>query len=1034
MLKTTIMRKMLQWATTLLLLICTLSLTAQERILKGKITDEDGAPLANVSVSVKGTSKGAITDISGNFTVKANKGQVLEISLIGYTKQTFTVGDVTAVSFKMKKDNRVLSEVTVTALGIKKEKRGQGFSSQEVKGEEISQTQRENFFNALQGRAAGVTVTSSSGAPGASSQIVLRGFNSLSGNNSPLIIVDGLPVNNGSFNQGRLSTDQPNRNNDYTNRAADINPDDIESVNILKGPEATALYGIEAGSGAIIITTKKGKSGKLKVSYDNSFRLEKAYRFPDVQRVYDNGNNGAIANTRNFFGPKYTPGTQLYDNVKDFFETGFNQKHTLTLEGGVQKTTWRGSITARDQKGVIPNSRYKMYSGRVTMVNKPAKNIDLTTSIAYTYTRNDKAFKGAGGFLQNLLLWPMDDDAKNYLKTDGTRRKVVDDPNFAELDNPYFDVNKNRSYDVNHRLFFNMTASYDATSWLNFTVRGGADVYSMFANYFYHPESQLNRTYGSTAGRVENGTEKYRGYSGIFLTTMKKNIGKFKSTLRVGAANDDYTWMNFSTRGDSLYNKELNDINNTNPKFFATSRETGRDTLTIRRVQGIFGEYNLNFNDIVYLNFTGRNDWTSTLPASSRSFFYPSASIAFVFSDLIAKGSNVLSFGKIRGSYAETAKDVLPYSTQSAYTTQLTSGGGYAYGFTNNNPFIKPERQKTFEVGAELQFFNRRLGFDASYYRTLNLDQIVRLVRLSYATGFVLNTSNIADTKNTGYEVSMNAIPVKTPSFQWRMLVNFTKMQNRVTKLPGNIPEFYNSDTWIGNFRAGITRDGNITQMTGQDYSRNAAGQILIDPTNGFPLVNPDYKKIGDRNPDYTLGITNVFSYKNLSFSFLWDVKVGGDILNANEIWMTNVGLSKRTLDREKPIVYDGVLNDGLQETANPTKNTIPIVPYYNNDIYVSRALAVDYVEHDVYWWRLRDATLNYTFPEKMLRRSKLFSNARVFVTGTDLILITNYTGLDPAVNANSNATLGAGSFGIDYGSLATPRGINFGVNVTFKN
>jgi TonB-linked SusC/RagA family outer membrane protein len=1015
------------------LLLQPLFLSAQEIVVKGRVSAPGNEPLQSVSVTIKNSARSVITDAQGMYTIRTAKGNVLVFTSVGHLKQELLVGDNTTINVQLLPDQKNLSEVVVTSFGVKKEKRSLGYATQEVKGEEIIQTQRENFLNSLQGRVAGASVNSTSGAPGASSQIVLRGVNSLSGNNSPLIIVDGLPVNNNTFNQGLLASDLPNRNNDYTNRAADINPEDIESVNILKGPEATALYGIEAGSGAIVITTKRARAGKLRVGYDNNFRITDVWRFPLVQKVYDNGLNGETITTsdyRRLLGPKFAPGTKLYDNLESFFQNGFAQKHNLSLEGGKGATALRGSLTYRDEDGVVPNTGLNIVSSRVSFNTKPVKKLDISGSVAYTYSKNDKAYRGAGGFLQNLLLWPMDDDAQNYMGPNGKRRKLLAGTT-AELDNPFFDVNKNHSYDKTNRGTVNLAISYDIASWWNITIRGGSDFYKQFGNSFLHPESNAAYTVG---GQVEEYTERYVSYNAVFLSTFKKNFGKFKNTLRVGGANDDWTRKNYSTRGQFLKDSVSDKISN--GTVFWNSTQSGRDTLTKRRLQGLFGELTLSYDDFIYLTFTGRNDWTSTLPVQARSFFYPSMSGSFVFSDLIAKNSNFLSFGKLRASYAETAKDIRPYGSQSAYSTNVTNSNGYGfvYDFTNNNPLIVPERQKTYEFGTELKFFNNRFGIDATYYHTRNIGQIVEGVRLSYATGYVLNTSNIADTKNTGVEISLNANPVKQKDFNWNFVINFASTTNRVTYLPANIPEFYNSDTWLANFRNGLTRDGTITQITGQNYLRNNKGQIIIDPANGFPLADPNYTKIGDRNPDFTMGVFNNFTYKRFSLSFLWDIKKGGDILNGNEIWMTQNGISMRTLDREVPRIFPGVLNDGLQNTDNPTVNTIQITPMFQSAYYTDRTYAVDFVEHDVNWLRLRDVTLRYSVGPALLKSLKIFSNANLFFTATDLFLITNYSGLDPAAGGNSAATRGAGSFGIDYGSLGTPRGYNFGINVQFAN
>jgi TonB-linked SusC/RagA family outer membrane protein len=1028
------MRKMLylMFLNIGLLLCC--SVHAQEILVKGHITGANNQPVQGVTVSVKGTNRSVVTDGSGNYTIRANRGSTLEFTSVGFQKQEVTVTGE-SVNIQLLTDSKSLENVVVTtAFGIQKSKRSLGYSTQEVKGEEIAQTQRENFLNALQGRVAGATINPTSGAPGASTQIVLRGINSLTGNNSPLIIVDGLPINNNSFDQHLLASNLDNRSDDYTNRAADINPDDIESINVLKGPEATALYGIQAGSGAIIITTKRARSGKVRVSYDNSFRITHVYRFPEVQQVYDNGLNGqttAVTSTRALFGAKYLPGTTLYNNIDNFFDDGFAQKHNLSLEGGSGNTAMRGSLTVRNESGVVPTTGLDQVNGRFSISNKPSDKLDITSSLSYTYSKVDKTYRGAGGFLQNLMLWPQDDDATNWLLPNGKRRKVLAGT-AAELDNPYFDVYKNHAYDKTHRATFNISATYNVNSWWDLTARLGTDFYTQYGNYFYHPESNSAYTVG---GQVGEYNEQYLSLNGVFISTFKKNFGKLKNTLRVGVADDDWTRKDFSYLGSRLKDSVTRKTSNAN--VLVNSRSTGADTLTKRRLQGVFAELNLNYNDIFYINLTGRNDWTSTLPVQARSFFYPSISTSFVFSDLIAPNSRTFTFGKLRASYAGTAKDIQPYGSQSWYTNASgqATGYGWLYDFYNNNPNIVPEKQKTFEVGTELKFFSNRLGIDASYYDTRNVGQIVRLVRLSYATGFVLNTSNIADTKNTGIEISLSGQPVKSSNFNWNTIINFTKTQNQVTRLPNNIPEFYNSDTWLGNFRAGLTRNGTITQLTGQSYLKNTAGQYIINPSTGLPVADGNYQKIGDRNPDFTIGFVNNISFRQrVTLSFLLDIRKGGDILNGNDLWMTQNGLSKRTLDRETPRVIPGVLNDGLQNTANPTPNTIPIIPMFNSSYYSVTSYASDFVEHDVNWLRLRDITLRYSLGASALRKLRAFAYADIFVTATDVFLITNYGGVDPTAGGNSAATAGGGSFGIDYGSLPTPRGINFGIKVQFAN
>jgi hypothetical protein len=456
--------------------------------------------------------------------------------------------------------------------------------------------------------------------------------------------------------------------------------------------------------------------------------------------------------------------------------------------------------------------------------------------------------------------------------------------------------------------------------------------------------------------------------------------------------------------------------------------------LRIKRLVGYFGEIGINYKDVIFLSATGRNDFTSTLSSDLNSFFYPSVSTSIVLSDLFFPDSRTVTFAKIRGSIAGTAKDIQPYASQSVYTPQLTSGAGFLYGFTNNNPFITPERQRTFEIGTEVRFFGDRISFDGTYYNTRNKNQIVSGYRLSYGTGFILNAGNVSATENEGVEIVLSAIPVKSRDFTWRTTFNFNKMWNKVTDMIGNITEFYNSDSWIGNYRNGIVLGQPTTTLTGQTYLRNNAGDILIDPSTGLGILDGTYRVIADRQPLFTTGWQNNFTYKNWQLSFLLDFRVGGDILNGNELSWFSTGLSKKTLDRETPRVMKGVLRDGRENSSNPTENNIAITPYFFQDYYSTRAVASDFVERDVKWAWLRDITIRYNFPSTVMQKSKWFSRAALFVTCTDPIIITNYSGLNPNSNGNTPGTAGVGSFGIDLGTVPNPLGLNFGVQVGFKN
>ena len=1018
---------------------------AQERSITGTVLSAaDNTPVLNATVTNTKTKKNTTTSSEGRFIIRASKGDVILITSIGHQNTSITIADAGDITVVMPRNERQLSEVVVTAMGIRKDKRSLGTSQQSVEGQEIAQTQHQNFLNAIQGRVAGATVTTTSGAPGASSQIVLRGHNSISGNNSPLVIVDGLPLNNEVFNQHRLASDLDNRNNDFTNRAADINPDDIESITILKGPEAAALYGTEAGSGAIIITTKKGRAQPMKISYDNSFRFERITRFHRVQQVYDLGTNGAASTTvRGFFGPKYADGVILYDNLENFFETGNTQKHTLAAEGGNKLITYRWSGTFSDQHGVIPNTQYRRYNTRLTLNSKLRSNLDVSVTGSYANNLNRKAFRGAGGYMMNLLFWPLDDDARNYLKDDGSRRIVSKlsggGDNMGEANNAYFDVNKNINFDKLSRGGLNLQVNFDPFDWLNLNVKGAADKYSQNGGYMWHPQSNNVYTIG---GRIEEYTQDFTSYSGTFLVTTKKKFGALNVRLLTGAAIDDRKTEIYSRRGDSIINADqvtyknlnVNQFTSSTPSKRITSRTQGRDTLVLERSLGVFGELSFDFKSMVYLNITGRNDWLAEFPAENRSYFYPAANLSFIFSELWGD-SKAVPLAKFRASVAQTGKRVAPYRNQSVYTPLLsaTNTYGIAYGFDNNNPNLKPERQTTVETGLEFSFVDNRYGLDATYYNTYVDKQVVVGARASYGTGFILNTINAASVRNQGVEVIMRMHWIKKKNFNWRMNINATKMWNRVVGLPASLPEFYNSDTWLAGFRASLFINQPTTTIAGVDYLRNNQGQILIDPATGYPQVNATYTKIGDRNPDVVFGFQNRFTYKNFNLSFLMDLKIGGDVLNGTELWMTQNGLSWRTLDREVPRIIPGVLADGLQNTPTPTPNTMLVTPMYQNFIYTDRSIAVDFVEHDVNWLRMRDITFSYNFGKNLLNKLNFLQSGSVFVTATDLFIITNYSGVDPATNGNTPSTGGVGSFAIDYGSTATPIGINFGIRTAFK-
>ncbi|MFA4867595.1 MAG: SusC/RagA family TonB-linked outer membrane protein [Pedobacter sp.] len=1012
---------------------------AQQKTITGKvISSADGLPIPGVSVKSKTTPAVTQTASNGIYSIQAKPGDVLSFTYIGMISQDKTVGSSSILNVTLQEDNQSLNEIVVTALGQKSTKRSIGTAQQQVSGAVIAETQRENFINALQGRVAGVEVTSTSGVPGASASITIRGISSISGSNQPLFIVDGLPVDNKTLNtsafysENSSTTSFANRGVDFTNRAADINPEDIESLVVLKGPEAAALYGIDAANGAIVITTKRGKAGAGAITYNNSFRVEKTSTVPELQREFNLGSFGSPTTDRlRYFGPRYLEGTKFYDNIEGFFLTAFTQKHNLAVEGGSDVVNYRVSTSYTAQQGVVPGSDYNRFTLMGSTGGRINKWLNVDLSMNYSYATNNQAFKGDGGPLIGLLTWPQNDNAKDYLTPAGTRRRLIDGANQTlEIENPYFNVNKNKSTTKNNRIISNLGFVITPVKWLFIKTNVGIDAYNNNALVLSHPESRRGVLKSGIMDIANDNTRNINSQTLVNLT--KQNITKdLTIDATVGNAIKALNSNIESLYGENFLDPNFISINNT-----TTTLRNAKSSIGRQRVVSLFARTTLGYKDYLYVTLTGRNDWTSTIPVGANSFFYPSVSGSFVFTEIPAikeSLSKIFTSGKLRAAYANVGKDARPYAYKPALESKTTVGGGYGYGFTGPNPNLVPEFASSYELGTELAFFNDRLGLDLTVYRKETKDQIVNDIRGSYATGYILFNLNGAKTKNEGLEISLRGTPVRNTNFSWDIMANFEAARSEVLSLPNGLPESYVSDTWLyGNVRNGVTVGYSTRSLTGLYYLRNDKGDILINPSSGLPVRSTIFIERGyDRQPDFSLGITNTLRYKDLSLSFLLDIRKGGDILNATQSLLTQLGLSPMTLDRLEPRIVKGVMRDGLENTANPTPNNISIVPFYQN-LYYQEMSEELFIEKDINWIRLKDVTLQYKLPASFLKKQGFVKNASVFFTGTDLFLITNYTGLDPVVNGNSAAVGGSGAQGIDYGNFPMPKGFNFGIKVGF--
>jgi TonB-linked SusC/RagA family outer membrane protein len=1028
------LRRVLSFLALALLAFPALAFAQVSGTLRGRIRDAaTGEPLAGVQIRVEGTTIGAQTGTDGTYTIVGVPAGSHPVTTrrVGYAPQRIAVtvpeAGTTTQDFALGRVATTLNEVVVTALGQTAQQRSLGVAQQTVQGADIAQSQRENFVNALQGRVAGVEVTSTSGVPGASSSITIRGVSSISSSNQPLMIVDGLPMDNRTLNTGVLGSDASsttafsNRGVDFTNRAADLNPEDIESLTVLKGPEAAALYGIDAASGAIVITTKRGRPGGG-FTYSNSFRIESTRAKPELQRVYGPTlTNGAVGSFF-YFGAPYPAGTTFYDNIGGFLQKGGAQTHNLSFSGATAdgRINYRIATSSDRQTGVVRNSDY----GRTNLTGAsqaqitPWLNTDL--SMAYTSATNNQVYKGDLGPLIGLMLWPQTDDAKNYLTPSGVRRRLTTGTASAEIDNPYFNVDKNKINSKNSRILANIGITLTPVSWGSLKTNIGTDSYTNQNLILRHPESFAGFSSNGILDLADLITRNINAQ-----TVLSFNNHALTNSISIsgllGNAVSDFRSTTDAGVGTGFLDPNFVSINNTNLR-------SSKTTIEQRRLVSGFGQVVVDFKDYLYLTATGRNDWTSTIPQGRNSFFYPSVSSSFVFSDAFP-GIRRLMTGKLRAAYAAVGKDARPYAYRPSLEYKTTSYGGYGYGFWGPNLALKPEFAKSYEFGTELSFLGDRLGLDATVYRKQTKDQIVNDIRGSYGTGFILFNLNGAETRNTGLELTLRGTPILKNAFSWDFQANFTRARGKVLALPNALPESYVSDTWLyGNVRNGTSPGLSTMSLTGFFYLRNKNGDLLIDPANGLPVRSTSFIDAGyDRQPNYTVGLTNTFKHNRLSLDFLLDFRRGGDVFDATEHYLTSRGLATSTLDRNTPRVIKGVLRDGKEDSANPTINSIVVVPaaqtaYYTN---ISEEL---FIQKNINWVRLRDLQVSYNLPDGFIGSR----NASVFVKGTDLFLVTNYRGLDPIVNGNSAAVGGSGAAGIDFGNFPMPRGVNFGLRMGF--
>lgn len=1002
------------------IVLLTTQVIAQQITVTGKVTSAaDGLPLPGVSVKIKGKSGGTTTDTQGRYSIEAANNDVLAFSFIGMTAQELPINGAKVLNVKLVEDSRILHEVAVTAFGVKQEVRSLGFSTQNVKAQELVESQQPNVVNALQGKVAGVQITNSSGAAGASANIMIRGGSSLSGSNQPLFILDGIPVDNSTaVSQGGLAAPVA----PASNRAIDINPEDIETITVLKGPAAAALYGIKAASGAIVITTKKGAGGAARLVYQNNFSFDHVNKLPELQSQFKQGDRGVYAATSlGSWGPAFSSGEQVYDNFGGIFKNAFAQTHDLSVSGSSEQTHYYTSGSFLRQGSIVDNSTFGKKSFRINADTKVGDK--LTVGGNANYIRTDRNYFSQGSFngIMGALSWPRNLDMKDYLKPDGTPKII----NTTGTDNPYWTIQNKPFISKVNRMIVQGNLDYNPFSFLNFTYRLGTDYYTENFKSIRMPGTLEPAV---IKGSIIQSVANSQLTTSTAILTGKKTFSDFNFSLSVGNNIEVSSLQTSTSTATNFTDPSFASINNSK-----TTDRTTSESLNRRRIFSWFGDFNVDWKGIAYVNFKGRNDWSSTLPPKDQSFFYPSVSAAVILTDLLKEigtksDDAVFSYGKIRAAYSNVGKDAPPYAVATSLATLTNDFTINPRGFiinSNNafgNPALVPEFTRAFEAGADLRFMKNRLGIDVTYYFSKSDNQILQL-RTPPSSGSFLATLNGGAIRNKGVEIILNGKPVVGRDFKWSIDVNFAHNTSVVKELPGKIDRIELSDAWAAsNVAQGAAfLGGSLFGINGNVWKRNAQGQLLLSNT-GYPQVAVPLANIGDRNPNFTMGITNTFNYKDFMFSFMVDIRSGGKIFNATENALVRSGLSLKTLDRGTK-TFDGIIEStGLQNTI-----AVPLTQDYYQTIYANQGY--DFVE-DGSWTRLRYATLTYNMPTQYLGKLKI-KGLSFTATGRNLILITNYSGVDPEVSGSGAGVGGTGSFGFDNLGVPATRGFDLGLKLT---
>ncbi|MCF0063959.1 SusC/RagA family TonB-linked outer membrane protein [Dyadobacter chenwenxiniae] len=1044
------MRKVFTLGFLSMLLLLTGAGFAQDLNIKGKVQSDDGN-LPGASILIKGTSRGSTTDANGEFTISAPSGATLVVSFIGYKTLELPVGNKTTLDITLEQDATQFSEIVVTALGIAREKKALGYSVQEVSGKTLTQARETNLVNSLSGRLAGVQVTNSNGAPGSSSRMIIRGASSIGSNNQPLFVVDGVPVDNSNFGSGTGV--------DYGNAAASINPDDVESINVLKGPSAAALYGSRGANGVVLITTKSGKGTKgIGVSFNTNTAFESPFRLPEWQNEYGQGAAGQFSyvdgkgggkgdGVDESWGPRLdgrllpqfdspiaadgtrtpTPWIAHPDNVDKFFETGKTYTNSVAVTGGNETADFRLSFTNLSQTGILPNTDYK----RRTVSLNVGWNLTKKLSVRATgnYIKDGSDNRNNFGL---YFIWfgrQVDMDKLTAYKKPGSIYQNNWNDNYWT--NPYYLLNESTRANEKDRLYGNFSATYKFTDWLTLTGRTGTD--------FYEDRRKTKTAARQAVIGTSNLFDAYneeqifvRESNSDFLLNATRKFGEFDITANIGGNHrTNYAQRNYMGATELAIPRVYN---------FGNSRQklVGENSFIKKTVNSLYASANLGFRNYLFVDLTARNDWSSTLPSDNRSYFYPSAAVSAIITDMFNVRSSVLSFAKIRAGVAQVGNDTDPYRLVSTYKYENAWGSTPSLSENNAmlNANLKPEITSSYEIGTDIRLWQNRVGIDVTYYSKVSKNQILD-VNISNATGFLSKLLNAGKIKNSGMEIQLTATPVKLNNFQWDIGLNWAKNKNKVLSLDGGLTTYqlntsYNSltqATTTSSFR-GLSVEARVGQpygtFFGKGFLRAPDGQIVYD-AQGYPMINPVSRVLGSFTPDWIGGISNTFTYKGFSLSTLIDVKSGGDIFSQS----INIGrytgvLKETTFGREEGVIGAGVVNKGTAAAPEyvPNEKRISSEEYHHKYYLLTNN---ENTIFDASYVKLREVKLTYMISGKVFNKLP-FRDIAVSIVGRNLALLkSNLPHIDPETSYYNDGNLQ----GIENGQIPTTKTMGF--NISFN-